>query len=174
MQDPRLKEVIQEEAETFYRESCTLYVNAATSLKLPTSTEEALITAGSSRAIRYADSVVSALQNHRVAMVVGRGEHVQKAVSVVELAKQKVQGRVVQFSKLSLEQSLIHPGIKAELSLKNVQAFYGDVGTATEEDALREIHGHKVYTVPTFAVFLVRDMTVPEDLFTDWSKQVKQ
>lgn len=170
--DHRLTEVVSEENETFRKDCCTLYVECTATLGVLPKLDDALFVLGAANAKKYTDAAVAALDRHNVVMVAGRGEHVRKAVTVVEQTKQRTPGRVEQLNKLSLEPSLINPAFKLEASAKNVQAFYGDVDSS--KDVAREIRGHKVYTVPTLAVVLVRGSMVPDGQFKEWTRQTKQ
>lgn len=193
--DPRLKEILDEEKESSRQNFRKKYVEFTSAASLRPNVEEAVIIIGSKPVKKYVAQAISALDTHTAIFLAGKGEYLGKLVSVVELVKLKVSGRVIQHNQASLTDSLINPDIKLESNLSNINAFFSD-NSATEQlqikteipnehgspelvdakasnamrsSVLRLIHGPKVYEIPTMTIILTKkDVQVPKG----WSKQV--
>lgn len=124
--DPILEEILNDEIESFRQEARQTYVKLADVAQITPNLEEAVLIIGSSPAKRYTSIAIAALNKHKIILLAGKGLLLGKLVSIVELIKQRTEGRVVQLNRASLTESLVNPEFKPNASLNNVRAFFGD------------------------------------------------
>lgn len=190
--DLRLKEILQDEQNSFRDDACDSYVQLADACLFSPCFGEAVVFVGASPVKRYVSTALAALRAHDAVLLAGKGEAVSKLVTVAEQVKQQAAGRVVQLNRGCDTDSLVNPGLKAEASVKNVHAFFGDaqdapiawgvillslaggaVGLKTDASvgaAVRLIRGPKVYRIPTMMIFLATGEVKGVE---GWTRQVK-
>lgn len=173
--EERLHLVLHEESEVFTTDCRQLFLDTAAKLGHTPKIEKELIIVTKTDKIDFLELCKTALQTHKVVMLVARASELPKLVSVVEQTKSSAKGRVAQINRIFTQPSLINPGTPTSHSIKNVQIFFGDEieSNPTTQSALKEIKGHKVFEVPCMAVILASGSEILKTAPEGWTLQVK-